>query len=439
MNLRRILLSSVAALTLTSAAFAAGLDNGSTPTVVAQDGTGDYLLFPAYFANTSGWSTNIKITNANPNNAVIAKVVIRESVLSNEKLDFPIYLSPGDVFEGTLSNVGGNVILTSNDDSLYVSGSGATSVFANTSAVTKALASAVAPENNTMGYVEVFAVAEVAANLIDTAWTAGPLAKYKIREAFIGATVAWTGADVDSLFGQEVISANNGSGNLAMTLPATAFENVTSVTAKLAGAVIATDTTLTNASSIAPAVLLTNMEAAINKNDIFVTYYENADSSAMADTVVLLNQPMKKYRGDATLQAVKGYDLTSPLSTTARAGTNDTTGTVDNTLVTTAFNLNNYTLSYSVVPRDQSENTPVAVYDQWSGFHSSPTATHCNTELCYLNVAASGMSAYVKGWVDISVLQDDGSDNQLSVVPVVMSAKNVGGTNVTNIIYPAYR
>jgi hypothetical protein len=452
MNLRRILLSSVAALTLTSAAFAAGASDGSDAVVLANDGTGDYLVYPAYFANTQGWSTNLKVVNSNTTHAIVAKVVIRESVLSNEKLDFPIYLSPGDVWEGSLSNVGGNVILTSSDDSMYVSGSGATTVFANTSTVTKALASTVAPENANMGYVEVFGIAAVAGNDADVggaSWTSGPIAKYKIRDKFLtdlngaltGVPGDWTEVDANSLYGQEVISANNGSGNLAMTIPATALENVTG-TGPIEDKVIAVDTTLENSSNITGSTLLANIELALGKSNVYVTHYENADSSAMADTVLLMNQPMKKYRTPVTtgivmssLNTTLGYDMVA-VNTTPRAGTNDYSGA--DILVASATALNNYAFSYVATPRDQAENTPTTTPDQWSGFHTTSTTTRCNTELCYLDVAASSMSAYVAGWVNVNVIQDTPT-HTLPVIPAVMTAKNVGGTNVTNIIYPAYK
>lgn len=453
MNLKKILLSSVAAVTLTSvAAFAAGANDGSNAVVVANDGTGDYLVYPAYFANSAGWSTNIKVVNSNTTAAVVAKVVIRESVLSNEKLDFPIYLTPGDVWEGTLSNVGGNVVLTSSDDSMYVSGSGATSVFANTSTVVKALASTVAPENPTMGYVEVFGIAAIPGSELVAGWTSGPIAKYLLRDAFVDdlnlapalstATVLadWTAVDANSLYGQAVISANNGSGNLAMTIPATALENVTG-TGPVTGQVIAVDTTLENSSNIAGATLLPLIETAIGKSNVYVTHYENADSTAMADTVLLLNQPMKKYRTPVTtgvvmdeLATVLGYDRVA-VNTSARTGTNDYSGAVITTGMTA---LNNYAFEYVATPRDQSENTPTVTPDQWSGFHTTSTTTRCNTELCYLDVRASGMSEYVKGWVNVNVVQATPTHN-LPVIPSVMTAKSVGGTNVTNIIYPAYK
>ena len=107
MNLKKVLLSSVAAVTLTSVAAMAA---ANVSTTIGQDGTGDYLVFPMYAADDNGnWSTNIKVVNTNTTHAVIGKVVFREWKGSVEKVDFPIFLSPGDVWEGTVAKSGTNV------------------------------------------------------------------------------------------------------------------------------------------------------------------------------------------------------------------------------------------------------------------------------------------------------------------------------------------
>lgn len=451
MNLKKILLSSVAAVTLTSvSAFAAGANDGSNAVVAAQDGTGDYLVIPAYFANSAGWSTNIKVVNTNTTHAVVAKVVFRESAQSEEYLDFPIYLTPGDVWEGAVSYSNGNVILTSSDDSMYSSGSGTSIQMADTAPITKAFPSLKAPRQNPfMGYVEVFGLASVNAgdvvdtnDLLDGTWTPGnKLAKTLLYSKFIaqlngagGTTTEWSHVDNNSIYAQAVISAANANGNLAMTLPAAAFENVTGTGPQL-NQVTSVDTTLVNSSNwTTKSALVTSIENAIAKSNVFVTYYENAANTALADTVLLVNQPMKKYRYDLTddLDAV-GYDTVS-LNAAARTGTNDYT----NVVVTTAVDApDKWSFTYVGIQRDQEEHTPTVTYDQFSGFPTTTTTTMCNTELCYLDLGASDMTDYVKGYVDVFL--QPGATRALPVIPAVMSAKSVGGTNVTNIIYPAYK
>jgi hypothetical protein len=87
---------------------------------VATDGTGDFLVAPAFFT-TNGWDTKLKVVNTNLTNSIFLRVVIRDSACAKE-VDFPILLSPSDVWTGTMTtNADGNPIIVSSDDSNYVS------------------------------------------------------------------------------------------------------------------------------------------------------------------------------------------------------------------------------------------------------------------------------------------------------------------------------
>jgi len=86
---------------------------------ISKDGTGDYLIAPVYVA-TGGWKTDIKVVNTNTTHAIVAKVVIREGNQSKEILDFPIYLTPGDIWKGTIYDDNGVVKVVSKDDSLML-------------------------------------------------------------------------------------------------------------------------------------------------------------------------------------------------------------------------------------------------------------------------------------------------------------------------------
>lgn len=417
MNLKKVLLSSAAALALTSgAAFAA-----SGTATVAQDQTGDYLVFPVYYANSTGWSTNIKVVNTNTTQAVVAKVVIREYVTSAEKLDFPIYLTPGDVFEATLENVGGTVYVKSTDDSMFQGGNPASA----TNAVNQALFPATGVQNNTMGYVEVFGIAQIPAINVTSSWVENtPLSKSSLYTAFnaalngSGGTHAnWTGVEANALYGQEVISAANANGNLAMTLMATAFENVTGAD-EVTGLVISTDTTLAN--NVGPDVTnvedkITQIENAIEKSNVYVTYYDAAGGSA-ADTNLLLNQPMKKYR-----LAQDAEDGTTHITSKPGVGYKYTSDGVSGDLPT------EYSFSYTTVARNQVENANIT-NPEYSG--GTSTTYSCNTEVCTIPLSTF-IGTYTKGYVDFQI--------NMPVIPVVMTAKSVGTTNVTNIVYPAYK
>jgi len=103
------LLLSAALLSLTIPAMA---DNVS----VSKDGLGDFLVAPFYMAKGSICS-KVTVYNTNTTKSILAKVAIREQLASNE-IDLPIFLSPGDVWSGTLcQRADGDVYLTSTDDS----------------------------------------------------------------------------------------------------------------------------------------------------------------------------------------------------------------------------------------------------------------------------------------------------------------------------------
>ena len=117
MSLKKYLMSGAAALALVGTAASA--------VTVECDGTGDYLLAPVYYAIDFGaqeWETELKVVNTNTTNAVVAKVVVRDGNQSKEIIDFPIYLTPGDVWTGKLyyNENDGKVHVYSEDDSLML-------------------------------------------------------------------------------------------------------------------------------------------------------------------------------------------------------------------------------------------------------------------------------------------------------------------------------
>lgn len=85
---------------------------------LAGDGRGDVIIFPVYVA-FPGWNTNITVINTHHTYSVVAKVVFRSQRYTEELLDFLIFLSPEDVWDGTV-RVGdnGKVQIFSDDDSV---------------------------------------------------------------------------------------------------------------------------------------------------------------------------------------------------------------------------------------------------------------------------------------------------------------------------------
>jgi hypothetical protein len=126
-----------------------------TPTI-ARDNMGDFLIAPVYIAKDNICS-DIKVFNTNETSSILAKVAFREKI-SSQEVDFPIFLSPGDVWEGTVCQSDNGVILTSDDDSNHPA---VKEILARGKNLT--LQSEKAGHTNvdfTTGYVEIYPIAE---------------------------------------------------------------------------------------------------------------------------------------------------------------------------------------------------------------------------------------------------------------------------------------
>lgn len=82
---------------------------------ISKDNHGDFLIAPYYEAKDKICS-NIKVMNTNETNSILAKVTIREQIHSQE-IDLPIFLSPGDVWDGKICEDNSKILLKSFDDS----------------------------------------------------------------------------------------------------------------------------------------------------------------------------------------------------------------------------------------------------------------------------------------------------------------------------------
>lgn len=106
---KKILAAAVGAMLLGGSAMAA--------VSVSQGGKGDVLIAPMFFTG-GGWESEVKVINSSPTDSVVAKVVFHEGATSAEVLDFLIFLTPGDVWNGKLvRDAAGSVFLKSDDDS----------------------------------------------------------------------------------------------------------------------------------------------------------------------------------------------------------------------------------------------------------------------------------------------------------------------------------
>ena len=115
---RKVLLTLLSVLLLTSVAFAYNANDRvyDSPTKV-----GDALVFPVFFA-VDGVSTDFVIENTNDNCSSVVKVVVRSKKYSQELRDFFIFLTPNDVFRGTISLQNGKPYVSSTDDSWCIDG-----------------------------------------------------------------------------------------------------------------------------------------------------------------------------------------------------------------------------------------------------------------------------------------------------------------------------
>lgn len=429
MSFKKVLLSGLAAAALTTSAVA-----GPAPTVLEADGTGDYLVFPNYFANSANWGTNLKVVNTNTTHSVVAKVVVRESRFSHEKLDFLIYLSPNDVWEGDLIWDGSKVVMTSTDPSTVFGGVPASATAPHTvplfdpKTYTRVNTTTVS-ENNTRGYVEVFGIAAstdvVTIDGVNHDLGAHGVSKAAIYAAFKGSGVAsigtWTAVENDTMYGMGVINADNTNGQLAMTYPAKAWNGVTGTGAVLSfNQAVATDSTFQNNLTLLTDDLsvLTQIQDSLSKLATYATYYGNATAD---ETILLANFLTKKYISQNDKRDFFEERLiTDPLAI-LKAGALDLDAET------------NWYVKYSAVPWDQEEHTPKG--GEISG--GSYTTHTCEDEVCYLDVAAA--TSYGSGYVIYSFVGGTRLDKtSLPYIPQVMTAKKIGGTNVTNIIYPQY-
>ncbi len=110
---------------LLAASMAAAISGGMVAQVhaikVQENGIGQLLLGNVYMAS-GGIQTNLTVVNTRTDAAVRAKVVFREGVSSQEELDFHLYLSPGDVWRGSVVEEGGKVYMMAEDDSMVIEG-----------------------------------------------------------------------------------------------------------------------------------------------------------------------------------------------------------------------------------------------------------------------------------------------------------------------------
>jgi hypothetical protein len=466
MSFKKLIVSGVAAAALATGAMGAvGPTGTAADIVVAADKTGDFLLFPQWFANSAGWKTDLRVVNTNTEYSVIAKVVIREGVNSIELRDFMLYLTPGDVWEGEMfMDEDGKVKIHTADDSFILGDTTAAELdggytismdprYANITEDEEALYGVASPgpdtangailSDLTKGYIEVFGIARSDASnewtLPDTLGGAtyednlgdAPVNKHALYAALLSPDYIaeeWEAVGADDLTGQAVIYADNANGKLAMTSTATAFEyfmgdfvpaDYNAVTSQI----VAINTALANHTAYAACDAIDGVENALAKTENYVIHYgdDTIDESNFYATF-----DMKYYRLQQGPSSCYVDEIFVPKPEAVA-------------LNTYAWSSQTYAV-YTGMPRDMMENTPQTPTGEMIELSPPPeeiptTVKYCDTELCKIEVENS-MGA--EGYVTYRI-QGMNNKSDMPYDTRLLTAKNIGGTNVTNIIQPAFK
>ncbi len=162
-----------------------GLAGGASASVLGQgdrtasllevntDGVGHILLVPYYTAQ-AGNATFLNLVNTDTSNGKVLKVRFRGAANSDDVFDFTLFLSPGDVWSGAVSQVNGRAALATTDNSCVLPQMAGSAASGNTAAVgfssgtplgfvTSRLGDA-GIAGTLEGYVEVLNVADVPVN-----------------------------------------------------------------------------------------------------------------------------------------------------------------------------------------------------------------------------------------------------------------------------------
>ena len=208
-------------------ALGAMLMAGSAAAVeVNQGGKGDLLIAPLFMVK-NGWQSELKVINTSVTDSAVAKVVFHAPGRSDEVLDFLIFLSPGDVWTGSVvENADGTVGVTSADaSSITVANAGGCPAASGTSGFRPTEAKFTLPVS--AGYVNIFEsrmlrVADFA-TLVPNA--DGTVSKEAILRAYSAACLANAAIetdDTDNVLTGSVTLSNPLNGN-KLTLGMTAL------------------------------------------------------------------------------------------------------------------------------------------------------------------------------------------------------------------------
>jgi len=260
-GLKAILFTLICAMIFAGSAFA---NTAADHVSVAPNGKGDVLIFPVYFTG-DGWQTKLVVTNTSMTESVVAKVIIRSKENSQELRDFLIFLSPADVWTGTLYSDGETTRILSTDDSCLVS---ATTFASAVAPFDTFLENACPGDTNAIGYVTVIQGAS-----FDVVPNRPGVAKTDILAEY-NAWAANANQAINVLAGQQEIT--NSVAGISYALNATTLKNYDYNRANIMN--ITNETFLGETSNNS----YSEVEAALAKDNVVVPYYAQALGSVFA-------------------------------------------------------------------------------------------------------------------------------------------------------------
>lgn len=204
-----------------AAAVGAMLIGGSAMAVeLAPNGKGDVLIAPMFMTGGQ-WSTELKVINTSLVDSAVAKLEFHAPTDSAELRDFFIFLSPGDVWTGVVSESGGTVRVNSTDDSAWT-----VSQLANgcTSATGTPGISTTLNGNWATGYVNVFETKMIRGLPLNASGTVDKAAIIARFSADCSNGVLISDASTDNVLTGSVKLSNPVNGNV-LNLPMTALAN----------------------------------------------------------------------------------------------------------------------------------------------------------------------------------------------------------------------
>lgn len=396
---------------------------------VAPNKKGDVLIFPVYAA-ISQWDTKFTIINTAADRSVVAKVVFRSAIFTQELLDFLIYLSPTDEWTGTVRyNATLNRVEVFSDDDSCLASAGTWA-----SPATPFIAPLATPgctsDMNTIGYVEVFEAAHSVLNAtyppVGSATAVSLNQAPASKSAIANAYANWTSNGPPAV--QNVVLAMDNINVL------TGIEEIRNTTINQKAALTATTLRDYGATEIGQTPLTV-------VNETFFGDISAANTIGEVEATLAKND-LAMYYSDKNLTL---HFLTFPTKLAYRSITNKPTCTTYNAFTSPYFAQRsvNGCITYGAVNYDRSENSSIA-----TNIVSPATTASLCSEVNWLS-----NFAFAEGWarytftpgaaattfdVASTVAPYNGSpDGNYTGAPVLGTVLHLGSTADGYIMVPA--